>query len=594
MSVIELRDHGIVIKGGSSGNTKTYCPQCRNARKSKNKNDLPLSVTITNDGAVWNCHNCGWTGGMNNTSYKDFDSNLNRQVNYRKPDMPKTTNLNVETIAFLKARGISQETAEDLKLFYTEKSFGDGHEGCLAFPYIEDGQVVNIKYRSFEKQFRQEANAKRTLFNIDSVKGDEIIFVEGEMDVLALYEVGIKNAVSLPDGAGKEAKFDEEDKRFTAIGNCEKLQKIRKVIIATDMDEAGQALSAELAHRFGKDRCYRVQFPRIDDYQCKDANECLIEHSAVVLKECIQYAEPFPIDGLYGAKDYLNEIWDLYNGLQSRPFSTGFPQLDEIYKLMPSTFQVVTGIPNHGKSNFIDQIMINASKLHKWKFAIFSPEHSTTQHIKRLAEIYIKKPFDIGNNARINEDELQDAINWIQEHFIFIESKDRVPTIDWLLEKARGACIRHGINGVVIDPYNEIDASRKNGKREDEHIRDMISSCKHFCRTHNIIMWVVAHPAKLARQQDGTYPIPSMYEISGSAHWHNMADVGLVVHRLFDEGQVVICTKKIREQGTYGNIGEALFTYDVTTKNYLEVDQDSSYEANYQPKKKPYKVPYND
>ena len=30
---------------------------------------------------------------MNNTSYKDFDSNLNRQVNYRKPDMPKTYNV---------------------------------------------------------------------------------------------------------------------------------------------------------------------------------------------------------------------------------------------------------------------------------------------------------------------------------------------------------------------------------------------------------------------------------------------------------------------------------------------------------------------
>ena len=106
-------------------------------------------------------------------------------------------------------------------------------------------------------------------------------------------------------------------------------------------------------------------------------------------------------------------------------------------------------------------------------------------------------------------------------------------------------------------------------------------------------MWVVAHPAKLARQQDGTYPIPSMYEISGSAHWHNMADVGLVVHRLFDEEQVVICTKKIREQGTYGNIGEALFTYNVPTKNYLEVQQESNYGQAYQ-SSGDYNVPYND
>ena len=69
MSIVDLRDYGIVLRGSSSGNTKTYCPQCRNSRKSKNKNDLPLSVTINNDGAVWNCHNCGWTGGMNNKTY---------------------------------------------------------------------------------------------------------------------------------------------------------------------------------------------------------------------------------------------------------------------------------------------------------------------------------------------------------------------------------------------------------------------------------------------------------------------------------------------------------------------------------------------
>ena len=92
MSIVDLRDYGIVLRGSSSGNTRTYCPQCRNSRKSKNKNDLPLSVTINNDGAVWNCHNCGWTGGMNNKTYKDFDSGLNRKVNYSKPSVPKETN----------------------------------------------------------------------------------------------------------------------------------------------------------------------------------------------------------------------------------------------------------------------------------------------------------------------------------------------------------------------------------------------------------------------------------------------------------------------------------------------------------------------
>ena len=57
----------------------------------------------------------------------------------------------------------------------------------------------------------------------------------------------------------------------------------------------------------------------------------------------------------------------------------------------------------------------------------------------------------------MSENDLKLAIDWLQEHFVFIENKDSVPTIDWLLQKMRGACLRHGINGVLIDPYNEID-----------------------------------------------------------------------------------------------------------------------------------------
>jgi len=289
-----------------------------------------------------------------------------------------------------------------------------------------------------------------------------------------------------------------------------------------------------------------------------------------VLRECIEHAKAYPIDGVYGANDYTDAIWDLYQGNQVKPFSTGFDQLDLIYKLLPATFHVVTGIPNHGKSNFLDQLLVNAARQHGWKFAIFSPEHSTTYHIRRLAEIYQQKPFDEGYTERMSPDDLHDAIVFINEHFKFIESRERVPTIDWLLERARMACVRHGVNGVVVDPYNEISATRASGKREDEHIRDLISSCKQFCRNQNVIMWVVAHPSKLQRRDDGSYPIPSMYDISGAAHWHNMSDVGLVVHRLFDEGKTVICTKKIREQGYYGQLGEALFEYDTRQKVFRE------------------------
>tara|TARA_R100000908_G_scaffold18099_2_gene6957 strand:+ start:5509 stop:7251 length:1743 start_codon:yes stop_codon:yes gene_type:complete len=562
----KLRENGIELRTTTPGNYKTYCPNCRYTRKSRNKLDKPLSVTIDNDGgAVWLCHNCEHAGNIPSSQRTQ-----EIKVTYKKPRVPDALKVTSQMDSFFADRKISKDTTEAFRIFTAMKNYGNGPEETVAFPYHLDGEVVNVKYRSHSKQFQQEANAQRTLFNIDAVEGDSIIFVEGEMDVLACWEAGIKNAVSLPDGAPKEAKYREDDKRFAALAECDKLEKMKSVYIAVDMDEAGQALAAELAHRFGKDKCLKVQWPSLNDVQCKDANECLVDHGAVVLRECLDNATHYPIDGVYRANDYITDVWDLYAGKQVKPFSTGFEQLDTIYRLLPATFHVVTGIPNHGKSNFIDQLLINTAKLHNWKFALFSPEHSSTYHIRRLAEIYTEKPFDMGPSERMTPEDLQGAVSFIDEHFKFIESKDRVPTIDWLLEKARAACIRHGINGVVIDPYNEISANRSAGKREDEHIRDLISACKAFCRNQGIIMWVVAHPAKMMRKDDGSYPVPGMYDISGAAHWNNMADVGLVVHRLFDEGKTVVCTKKVREQGYYGNLGEAVFEYDTNRKCYRE------------------------
>tara|TARA_Y100000996_G_scaffold408475_2_gene387596 strand:+ start:1 stop:1566 length:1566 start_codon:yes stop_codon:yes gene_type:complete len=495
---------------------------------------------------------------------------------YKRPAPPKNADAESQPmIEWFKRRGISQATVEAFNITRTSSWFGDGEEACYAFPYYKDCQLVNIKYRTKDKKFRQENGAERTLFNIDAVKAHwettgrkEVIIVEGEMDVLSMYEAGFTYACTLPDGAPKTAKFDADDKRFQALQNCEWLHEAEKVIVAVDDDEAGAALKLELVHRFGKDRCWTVQYPDQHDIKCKDANEALVGHGAEVLREIIEFAAPHPIDGLYTVRDYEKEVFNIYDGNVQKAISTGFGSLDEIYKVMPSTFAIVTGIPNHGKSNFIDQLSVNLAKNHGWKFAIFSPEHSTANHIRRLAEKVMAKPFDIGPNPRMTKEELTEAMLFLDNRFHFIESEDSLPTIDWLLTKAKSACLRHGVKGIIIDPYNEIDATRDGNKREDEHIRDLVSRCKQFCRTHEVAMWMVAHPAKMQRGSDGVYSPPSLYDISGSAHWNNMCDVGMVVHRDFEADQTRVIIRKIREQGLYGSIGEAFFRYNLTRHIY--------------------------
>lgn len=563
---MNLIDYGIDVPNGE-GDYKIPCPECSHQRKKKS--ERCLSVRVKHDGAMWYCHHCNWKGGIADKMEKPMTI-------YKKPK-PSKKQLSDRALEFFTNREINQQTLTTYGIFCSEKTFNGQKSECISFPYFIDGDLVNVKYRGYEKIFMQEKDSKPSLFGQDTARESNswindkaIVFVEGEMDVLACYEAGIQNAVSLPNGAPKEAKYQNNDKRYDAIRNCDYLEHAEKIILAVDNDPSGHALKNELAHRFGKDRCWTVTFPTIHDTPIKDANECLIVHGKQTLNEVLENCKPFPVDGLHNADEYMEEVFDLYEGNLSEALSTGYPELDKIYKVMTSIFTVVTGVPNHGKSNFIDQIAMNMAKNHDWRFAIFSPEHSTANHLRRLSEKFTRKPFDRGTTERMTTNDLVNAMLFMNEHFYFIESDDSTPDIDWLLDKARIAVMRNGVKGVIIDPYNEISAKREGTKREDEHIRDLISSCKKFTRNYDIAMWLVAHPSKMHRDGEGKIPPPNMYDISGAAHWNNMADVGMVVHRDFDLDETNVIIRKVREQGLYGNIGQCSFSYSTSERVYKE------------------------
>ena len=567
----KAQEQGIHLNGYYEGDHRTRCPNCSPHRKKKN--DPCLSVTVSNDSILWMCHHCDWTGGVKEGSYNNRFTQAAEPMPRLATPIPIVSNANHDlsqgSINWLHNRKISQATAETFKLFTKDQK--------LCFPYYLDGDIVNIKSRTKDKKFLQEKNATKCLYNIDMLKKHwedvaikSVIFVEGEMDVLALYEAGFKNVVSLPDGAPQTAKFKSDDKRFMAFEHSKWIFDADEVIVATDADENGKALRLEIIHRFGKDICKVVNFPRIDDWHCTDANECLIQYDTQILQECIQYAEEFPVHGLHGVKEYHDSIQNIYDGNEQRALSTGFKELDKIYKIMPGTFNLITGIPNHGKSNFLDQILLNLAENEGWNFALFSPEHSTPNHIRRLLEKRCRKPFDIGLHARISQEELNEGIQFLDDHFRFIESTEDIPNIEYILKKAKLAKQRFGIKGLVIDPFNQISPDRDYAKREDEHIRDIIAKCQQFARNHQMVVWMVAHPHKLQRNDSGVIPPPDLYQVSGSAHWANMSDVALVVHRDFEDNSTQIITRKIREQGVYGHIGQVYFNFNNVKKVYEE------------------------
>lgn len=279
------------------------------------------------------------------------------------------------------------------------------------------------------------------------------------------------------------------------------------------------------------------------------------------------------LDGIFTADDLYHPVMELYQGKTHKQYTTGFESLDKIYKIVKPCFTVITGTPNSGKSSLTYDIIMHLARTENMKFIIFSPEHSLSLNFKRLAEKYIRKPFDTMFNNRMSEVELGKALVFIQKHFFFIDKTADSPDIDWILERCYYLAEKEKIDGVLLDPYNEISPIRSTSLREDEHISLVISKIKRFNRETNTLSFLVAHPNKQIRNPDGKFVVDSLYSISGSAHFNNKADIGIIVTRDFELSQTDVRIAKVREIDVYGNIGSVILKFNPVTRCYQTLEE---------------------
>ena len=494
-----LLEHGIRPRSYAPGNYKLLCPQCSHRRK--NKNDPCLSLTIEDDGAVWDCKNgCGFRG-----SVRDGETAPRRAPRPACPIRPKSKpgELSPAVVAWLAARGISEAVARRNRIGAARPYMPalKAEANCIAFPYFRDGELINVKFRALaEKAFSQVKGAEAILYGLDDIaESKTIVIVEGETDKLACEVAGFLNVVSVPNGAQTGSNAAEDSAAFAWLTTCAAyLDRAERIILAGDSDERGRALEAELARRLGRERCWRVRWPDSEDSPSKDANETLERHGAGVLRECIEAAEVYPIAGLHNVSDFVDDTVALYRDGWKRGYSTGWASVDENMRIREGELTVTTGIPGMGKSEFIDAIAVNMAKQYGWRFAMCSFENPPAEHLSKLAEKYLGLPFWDGPRQRMTEAELDRALLWTGDHFALIRFDDEAPTIEAILEKARAAVMRHGVRGLVIDPYNEIEHHRPGNMSETEYVSQLLGKVKRFatgpgarinCRPGLVAMW---------------------------------------------------------------------------------------------------------
>lgn len=554
---------GIEIPWGATGEVRTTCPECSADRKKSRDRCLAVNA---NEGA-WICHHCGWTGGI-----RQFQPTAKPAKTYTKPAYTASPDLSEKARAWFASRGITDAVLVRNKIGEGKAWMPQtgGEVNTVQFPYYRDGEVVNVKYRDGRKDFRMAKGAELALYGLNDI-AETTIFVEGEMDKLAVEVAGFPNAVSVPNGApAVEAKH--YDSHFAYLdAAADKLRECREFILAVDADAPGRKLEAELARRLGKGRCRRVRWPA----GCKDANDVLVNHGAAALKACIDNAEAYPVEGLIEVDQIGAAYDDLYaNGL-TPGVSTGWGTVDELYTVKPAQLTILTGIPSHGKSNWLDNLLVRLADLHGWKFGMCSPENFPQErHLAGLAQKWVGKPFsDQTSVARMSADDRDAAKEFLGEHFTWIQPDDEGDwSVDGILALARILVQRKGIRGLVIDPWNELDHERPQGITETEYVSKSLSKLRRFARLHDVHVWLVAHPAKLQKDKHGDYPVPTPYDIAGSAHFRNKADNCLAVWRDFTPGSRVttLYVQKVRFKEV-GKVGAVELAYNWATEQYHEM-----------------------
>ncbi|GAV65612.1 Toprim_4 domain-containing protein [Cephalotus follicularis] len=271
-----------------------FCPRCKGGQSFGRS--LSFHIIQNGDFAVWRCFHatCGWAGQA------FADSNKMSKVQSSRPLTEEGLGLQPlghELIAYFGERMISEETLHRNGVM--QKC---GVQPVIAFTYRQNGVIVGCKYRTLEKRYWQEKGTEKWLYGVDDMReAAEIIIVEGEIDKLSLEEAGFLNCTSVPNGApqkvSKVLPAVEKDNACQYIWNCKQyLDKVSRIILATDGDQPGDALAEELARRLGKERCWRVRWPQKDDSGCfKDANEVLKCLGPGALNNVIQTAELYPL-----------------------------------------------------------------------------------------------------------------------------------------------------------------------------------------------------------------------------------------------------------------------------------------------------------
>lgn len=488
---------------------------------------------------------------------------------------PIRPSLSLEAREWLRARGLDAVLCEELGLT-SGRLRQDGPE-WIKIPYEKNGQLVNYKLRSIgSKEWSQKKDGEQVLWRLEcltdaALDNEPLVITEGEFDAIAAVQAGYWRTVSVPGGAQSGAGV--------VADALEVIERVREIVIAADDDGPGHELLEELVGILGPARCRKVAYPK----GCKDLNDVLRRFGEEGVKKCVEASPWANVAGVFLLDD-LPELPDLTIW---RPSIEG---LRQVLPICPGHVSVWTGIAGHGKSTLLNACAWSIADTEKLRIGHGAFE--TTPQREYLQDLIAHKTGYAVGDRQMPAGAVESVRQWARDHIVFINSDGASPatsslidaSLDWFLQCAQTAVIRHGARFIILDPWSQIDHDMDAREREDQYIRRSLRRFRAFARTFNVHLAIVAHPMKPKRDACGGYEMPEGYEISGAAHWYNFADLGVTVHKdperdangepRPDSNRVRIRVWKVKNHRMMGKPQDANMSLDYVTGRYSRWSQE--------------------
>jgi len=605
----QLQEFGIATPA-EAGEYWIPCPHC--VRERKHAEAKSLHAIIGETESSWHCLLCGGRGETTHGTYAMPDiADTRRAYESQAPTLTPSA-WDTHAMKRLLRRGLTEATLDRCRVSFERKAWIPLTEepiDSIALPYYRAGILEAVRYLTSNGYSYLQRERAAGLFGIDDiiylqesgtiVPQDIAYVVPDEMSKLAMDTAGFPNTIALPFGPPKKdfgRYFDFLDVANYKLSEDDEeglLDRIETFIVAAGPNEK---LQDELVRRLGRDRCCLLRWPKLPlDHEAvtlwdgkkviqpgdtlRDASEVLYCLGVEAVQEAVRSARPIRIDGIWRVSDFKAELDDYYeHGL---PPGVPLPwdafkdeQGKSCLQAKEQMTWVVTGLPSHGKSRWVENVVVELARAYDWKIGYLSAEVNPKQlHASYILSQWAGLPFDIGYQERMNRELYEMAAKWHDDHFFYYETEGKPFGITDLLERGTKLVRKFGMKCLVIDPWNNVDHFTSRGKfdREDEYIQKTMLEINNWRTLNNAMVIIVAHPKSLETKRDRE-PVPTLSNIAGGAKFRAMCDVGISVWRdISDETKATrIHVQKVKFHHL-GTFGVAEMNFDKATSKFWDV-----------------------